>query len=123
MIDLNKFKQINDQYGHVEGDNALKRTADALKSACADRTMKTFIARYGGDEFIIIAKTDNEELIKELCENIKSTMIRLNDEAGAEYELTACIGYSSYSGELSAFQSALNKADEQLYKEKAKRDS
>ena len=123
IIDLNKFKQINDQYGHVEGDNALKRTADALKSACSDRTMKTFIARYGGDEFIIIAKTDNEELVKELCETIKSTMIRMNNEAGAKYELTACIGYSSYSGELSAFQTALNKADEQLYKEKAKRDS
>lgn len=123
MVDLNKFKQINDQYGHIEGDYALKRTADALKFACADRTLKTFIARYGGDEFIIITKTDDEELIKELCTNIKETLIRMNKEAGARYELTASIGYSCYSGDLSEFQTALNRADKALYKEKAERKS
>jgi diguanylate cyclase (GGDEF)-like protein len=95
MIDLNKFKQINDRYGHVEGDYALKRTADALKAACTDNTLKTFIARYGGDEFIIITKTENEDLVKELCSDIKAALIRLNNEAGAEYELTASIGYSA----------------------------
>ena len=59
MIDLNKFKQINDQYGHVEGDMALRRTADALKMACGDNTLKTFIARYGGDEFMKRARNTN----------------------------------------------------------------
>lgn len=121
MIDLNKFKQINDQYGHVEGDMALKRTADALKAACGDNVLKTFIARYGGDEFIIITKTDNEELVKELCNTIKNTVIRLNDEAGAKYELTASIGYASYTGDITAFQAALAEADEALYKDKAAR--
>ena len=123
MIDLNKFKQINDQYGHVEGDMALKRTADALKAACGDHVLKTFIARYGGDEFIIITKTDNEELVKELCNTIKNTVIRLNDEAGAKYELTASIGYSSYCGDIMAFQAALAEADEALYKDKAARNA
>lgn len=121
MIDLNKFKQINDQFGHVEGDMALRRAADALKLACGDNALKTFIARYGGDEFIIITKTDNEELVKELCSTIKDTVIRLNDEAGAKYELTASIGYASYNGDLTAFQAALNEADEALYKDKAAR--
>ena len=46
-----------------------------------DNVYKTFIARYGGDEFIIVAKTDSEELIKKLCADIKATLIRLNDEA------------------------------------------
>lgn len=118
MIDLNKFKQINDRYGHVEGDMALRRTADALKAACADNTLRTFIARYGGDEFIIITKTDNEDLIRDLCSKIKATLVRLNDEAGVEYELTASIGYSRYNGDLEAFQSALIEADEALYKDK-----
>lgn len=121
MIDLNKFKQINDQYGHVEGDYALKRTADALKSACSNNTFKTFIARYGGDEFIIVTKTDNEELVKDLCTKIKATLVRLNNEAGAKYELTASIGYSSYCGDIFAFQDALAKADEALYEEKKAR--
>ncbi len=121
MIDLNKFKYINDQFGHIEGDTALKRTADALKIACSDNPFKTFIARYGGDEFIIIAKTESEELVNELSKTIKETLVRLNEEAGAEYELTASIGSACYCGDIADFQAALNKADEALYEEKAKR--
>lgn len=121
MIDLNKFKHINDQYGHVEGDFALKRAADALKISCSGSSIKTFIARYGGDEFIIIAKTENEQLVRDLCCSIKENLIRLNNESGAEYELTACIGYAGYSGDITGFQAALSKADEALYKEKAVR--
>ena len=119
MIDLNKFKQINDQFGHVEGDRALIRTADALKLACADNTKKTFIARYGGDEFIVIVKTDDESLVRQLCGRIKDTLLKLNDEARAEYELSASIGYASYRGDVRKFQEALGLADEALYKEKA----
>ena len=48
-------------------------------------------------------------------------MVRLNEEAGAKYELTASMGYSSYSGDIFAFQSALTKADEALYEEKKHR--
>ena len=121
MIDLNKFKEINDQYGHVEGDYALRRAADALRSACAGNELKTFIARYGGDEFIIVAKTDVESQVQSLCSGIRSEMIRLNEEAGAKYELTASIGYSSYCGDIVAFQNALAKADEALYEEKKSR--
>ena len=123
MIDLNKFKQINDQFGHVEGDRALIRTADALKLACADNTKKTFIARYGGDEFIVIVKTDDESLVRELCGRIKDTLLKLNDEARAEYELSASIGYASYRGDVRKFQEALGLADEALYKEKALRSA
>ena len=121
MIDLNKFKQINDQYGHVEGDHALKRAADALKIACADNDLRPFLARYGGDEFIISAKTENEELIKEFCTVIKETMVRLNTEAKASYELTASVGYASYAGDVYDFQAALAKADEALYSDKRAR--
>ena len=121
MIDLNKFKEINDQFGHVEGDYALKRAADALRSACSKNDLKTFIARYGGDEFIIVTKTDDENQVKSLCSGIKSEMIRLNGEAGAKYDLTASIGYSCYCGDVLAFQKALAQADEALYEDKKNR--
>lgn len=121
MIDLNKFKEINDQFGHVEGDYALKRAADALRSACSKNDLKTFIARYGGDEFIVVTKTDDENQVKSLCSGIKSEMIRLNGEAGAKYDLTASIGYSCYCGDVLAFQKALAKADEALYEDKKNR--
>ncbi len=122
MIDLNKFKFINDQFGHVEGDRALKRTADVLKSACGENPLKPFIARYGGDEFIIVAKTENEDQIIDLCKCIKEKLIQKNEESGSKYELTASIGYSKYCGDISDFQLALAKADEALYKDKAKRN-
>jgi len=51
------------------------------------------------------------ERVKELCRIIKETMIKMNKEAGAEYELTASIGYSSYSGVLSGFRDTLIRAD------------
>ena len=121
MIDLNKFKHINDHYGHVEGDHAIKRAADALMMSCAGSPMKTFIARYGGDEFIVIVKTESEDQIKKLCSDIKETLIRLNTESGAAYELTASIGYAGYSADISNFQKALGEADEALYREKAAR--
>lgn len=119
MIDLNKFKQINDQHGHIEGDNALKRAADALRLSCSGSSLRPFITRYGGDEFIIIAKTESEELVRELSSTIKETLIRLNKEAGSAYELTASIGYASYAGDIAGFQTALAQADEALYREKA----
>lgn len=121
MIDLNKFKHINDHYGHVEGDYAIKRAADALMMSCAGSPMKTFIARYGGDEFIVIVKTESEDQIKKLCSDIKEKLIRLNTESGAAYELTASIGYAGYSADISNFQKALGEADEALYREKAAR--
>ena len=91
-----------------------------MKLACSENPVKTFIARYGGDEFIIVAKTDNEEKIKELCAEIKNTLRRLNEESGAPYELMACIGYAHYSGDIKNFQEALGSADEALYEEKAR---
>ncbi|MBO4425502.1 MAG: GGDEF domain-containing protein [Clostridiales bacterium] len=118
MIDLNKFKQINDVYGHVEGDMALRRTADALKVACAGLTIRSFIARYGGDEFIVILKTDDEPTITALCTSIKNTLVKMNSDAAAAYELTASVGYASYVGDIKEFQSAVAKADEALYEDK-----
>lgn len=52
MIDVDRFKNINDKYGHVEGDLALKIVANALK--ITSEQLGGFIARYGGDEFCYI---------------------------------------------------------------------
>ncbi|SCW55746.1 diguanylate cyclase (GGDEF) domain-containing protein [Ruminococcaceae bacterium YRB3002] len=121
MMDLNKFKLINDRFGHVEGDIAIKRAADAIRAACSDSPMRPFIARYGGDEFIVVARADDEEQIKELCARIKETLTAFNKDAGAAYELTTSIGYAEYNGDIAQFQDALNRADQALYEEKRMR--
>ncbi|MCL2441553.1 MAG: GGDEF domain-containing protein [Treponema sp.] len=56
MIDINNFKSINDIYGHLEGDNALINFSKVIKS-CAGKS--DFSARYGGDEFILFTKQEN----------------------------------------------------------------
>ena len=64
-----------------------------------------------------------ERLFKQgvIITGYKNTLIRLNEEAGTDYELTASIGYAGYTGDLKDFQTAMSEADEALYKEKAAR--
>ncbi|HAW15230.1 MAG TPA: hypothetical protein DCW41_00805 [Clostridiales bacterium] len=118
MIDLNKFKNINDRYGHLEGDAAIVRAADAIRIACSGLNSRSFVCRYGGDEFIVLVATENEEEIKALKQLIKATLADMNHKAEAPYELACGIGYAPYSGETTAFQGAVKAADEALYIDK-----
>ena len=117
MIDANKFKSINDTYGHIEGDNALLRIAEALRMACHNYKRRTNIARYGGDEFVILVWADDEEDIIGLIKRIHDKLDALNEQADAPYELTVSIGYSKVSSRLS-LDEVIEEADVMLYKEK-----
>lgn len=70
MMDIDRFKEINDTYGHIEGDKALKHTADLLNTTFRS---DDFISRYAGDEFVIIAKINDrcfaDKLVLRLQEN------------------------------------------------------
>ena len=120
MIDANKFKSINDTYGHVEGDAALVRISTALTLACRDIRKQTNIVRYGGDEFVVLIKTDEEEVIERLKQSIYSHLEEINATADAPYELTVCIGAAKATwGE--GLQELVKQADELLYQMKAER--
>lgn len=70
MVDIDYFKQYNDHYGHIQGDDCLKRVARALSSA-ATRS-RDFLARFGGEEFVLVLpETDEKAAIKiaERCRN------------------------------------------------------
>lgn len=118
MVDLNKFKSINDNYGHVEGDKAIIRAAEAIRNVCSSERNRPFIARYGGDEFIIVAKMRDLEEAESLRSRIKKEMVTHNDRSGAVYELNASVGYSEYSGKIKDFQASLSNADSALYDDK-----
>ena len=118
MIDLNKFKSINDTYGHIEGDKAIVKAAEGLKLACAIERHRHFIARYGGDEFIIVAKLNDDGEAEYLKERLKDCIYTHNKESGAKYDLRAAIGYAVYSGKISDFAEATKKADDALYEDK-----
>ena len=120
MVDANRFKHINDTYGHLEGDAALIRIADALRLGCREYGRKSSIARYGGDEFVVLvwAESKNgEQEIRHLIEGIHEHLERLNKEANSPYELSVCIGMAKVTGS-AMLKDVIEKADAQLYDQK-----
>ncbi|MCR5619799.1 MAG: diguanylate cyclase [Lachnospiraceae bacterium] len=117
MIDANKFKAINDTYGHVEGDRALKNIADALRLGCRDLAKRTTISRYGGDEFSVMFETSSREECEKLKAGIKEKLALINKETEVPFDLTVSIGIASTSGNLTLKQ-LIGDADEDMYEEK-----
>ena len=119
LIDANKFKSINDTYGHIEGDAALVRISEAMRMACAQSRKKSSCIRFGGDEFLIMVWTSDENEVHRIGENVSSSLKVLNDEANAPYELTACIGVSK-ADKTRDIKDIIEEADMKLYEEKRK---
>lgn len=121
MIDLDDFKQINDRYGHLEGDLALVKTAQILKNSCGSFQLRPYIARYGGDEFIIILEDDEggvEALKGRILEGVRS----FNDSSAA-WKLKLSIGAVRWKPGMT-HKNWIALADEEMYrikKEKKKR--
>lgn len=113
MIDIDRFKSINDTKGHLEGDKALKYMATLLNNIVSKKG--DFIARYGGDEFIIISKEDKLENIINLCNTITEETKKTKENLG--YLFTASIGYSIIDKD-KPITASIELADNNLYKEK-----
>ncbi len=79
FLDINKFKQINDTYGHVYGDKVLKKVVEVIKQTV--RTMDV-VARWGGDEFVIVFPNTNvidaEMVMKRISENLAKENISIS---------------------------------------------
>ena len=119
ILDANKFKSINDTYGHLEGDAALIRIAEALTIGCRAHKKRTNIIRYGGDEFMILVWANDTSAIELLKTSINSELKRLNKEAAVPYDLTLSVGVAKANSSIS-LKDLVAKADEELYKEKEK---
>lgn len=118
MIDLDDFKIINDTYGHLEGDKALILVAKALKEACGSYKLRPYIARYGGDEFMVITEGTREEA-SELCDNIRRLISEKQDK-NAPYEVKASIGLAECTCGMKPDDLILA-ADEEMYRIKKER--
>ena len=119
LIDVNHFKQINDTYGHLQGDNALKIIAEALKAACKGANRGTVIARYGGDEFVILVSENNNDETIDLKERIKEKLKELSKKKSVPFELTVSVG-SACSDNGDSLKDLILKADKAMYMEKKK---
>jgi diguanylate cyclase (GGDEF)-like protein len=116
MIDIDRFKTINDTYGHFIGDEAIKFLSKQLIELTRDNDV---LARIGGEEFAIIfpnTDIDGAYTISEKIRNyIKNAPLRINDYC---INLTVSIGVSEYNKADNNIENALNRADQALYQAK-----
>lgn len=113
MVDVNKFKEINDSYGHLEGDKALIYVASVIRRISEEKHF--FFGRYGGDEFIIITNDANEDDVKEFIKKVNDSLDEADEKLG--FPISASIGYHKINNSLTLHE-ALAKADKLLYEEK-----
>ena len=124
MIDLDHFKEINDTYGHAEGDRALILVSEALKNTCAHIKSPVFIGRYGGDEFtIIIQNPDPDHDPERVAGEIRRALLDKTLENRLPYALEASIGYEGRRDQNDTMQACMIRADEKLYLDKQNKKS
>lgn len=116
MLDVNDFKRINDNLGHIVGDEALWETADILRRTLGKE--RSFLARYGGDEFAVIGEWSNEQEACAAIQVVENEVERFNKEAGKSYKLSFSIGYAMWS-EVDNTEELVEKADSRMYHVKA----
>jgi diguanylate cyclase (GGDEF)-like protein len=114
LLDLDYFKDINDQFGHAAGDTALKEFSRRLKRAIRACDIPV---RIGGDEFLIILPECPREKIDAILDRIGSPQIRLNHQV---ISIRYSVGRAHYQT-CDTSQSMLERADQILYAEKASR--
>lgn len=118
MLDLDDFKKINDEFGHLEGDAVLIQTANLLRQACTSND--DFIARMGGDEFAILGERSHVDAILDLMKNISLAIAEFNTNHKMGYDLRLSMGYSIYTKE-DSINSFFAAADQAMYKNKHER--
>ena len=117
MIDLNGFKQINDNYGHAEGDLALCIVADLLRKSFSEYGVVT---RYAGDEFVIMLNRTDDQLIQKIIESAKKNFVTENEKNDKPYQLSASMGYAITNLSNETIDDFMNRIDEQMYQDKLK---
>lgn len=113
FIDINKFKMINDRYGHDVGDKVLKEIAARLKKSAREEDT---VARFAGDEFIILLEhAKNVDDLKEKIQSIFQKPIKVDTHS---LNITCSIGVSIYPDDATTTEQLLKDADRKMYRDK-----
>jgi len=116
LLDIDRFKQINDAHGHAHGDEVLKATANLLRQSIRQGDA---LARWGGEEFIVfLPETDRPEAMA-LAERLRAAIADMRVAAGtAEIAVTASIGIAQQEHHHVTLDALIAAADECLYQAK-----
>ena len=118
FADIDRMKTINDVYGHLNGDFAIKATAEAFKTHSPEEWL---FGRYGGDEFIAVGPYPESGSIEKIIKQISEDMTREFDSLNLAFVLHASIGYTVIEpGEDLTIDNYIDRADKYMYAEKEK---
>ena len=119
MLDINKFKRINDTYGHAEGDRALVIVAEALRQTFEQVNSPVFLGRYGGDEFTIIIQDPAEgDHPDQIIGKLREVLSEKQQENKLPYELGVSIGFDEMKDNYDTASDCMKRADKKLYIDK-----
>ena len=116
LVDLDRFKDINDRYGHGMGDIVIQQVAGVLRDAARDEDIP---ARFGGDEFALLLTTADRERALAVAEHVRSAVTALTFEAEPGLACTVSIGLAETRPGHSALSEWIRDADAALYRAKA----
>jgi diguanylate cyclase (GGDEF)-like protein len=117
MLDIDRFKDINDTFGHAAGDRILAQVGDRMRAVMRKVDI---LGRYGGDEFIIFLPETSQEGARRLAERLRAALALQEDGEGSQTEITASMGIACTYGESAdlTLDELIRRADQALYQAK-----
>lgn len=119
LIDLIGLKSINDQYGHIAGDQLICAVADALRATCREHDR---LFRFGGDEFVILCRDRTgagaEALMKRIDRAVKGQTVSIPTDDGSECEVSIELSAGLARSDQVPPEEVLRSADERMYEDK-----
>ena len=117
-VDLNGLKQINDTYGHADGDIAISTVGRALADVSSGRYT---CARFGGDEFVVAGKVETDEEAEKFCADVAVYLGEFNEKSGKPYKVGSSIGnvIGVPNGQIT-LDEFIKVADEKMYEDKVR---
>jgi len=113
MLDLDHFKQVNDNYGHAVGDTTLKHFAKILMDSAVEE--KALVGRWGGEEFVIVCRDKDAEAANAMAENLRQKVEAY--QFPDIFHITCSIGVTELKAE-DEFKEAFNRLDKAMYASK-----
>lgn len=117
MLDINDFKRINDKFGHLQGDRAIRLVAKTLVNSVPENY---FVARYGGDEFVFIGNGDETDM-EEYLARIQFGLAQIVSDESLPFDLSVSAGFAWKDETVPTIPDLIEIADKRLYEQKSQR--
>ena len=118
MLDIDSFKEINNKFGHLVGDEAISAVGKILHTAVGSKGIS---CRYGGDEFTILMKTDSQKEVMDMIDTVRTKAALFNEAEKTPYQIHFSIGHSTYQSGHESTDAFLKRIDTAMYEDKRRK--